>query len=172
VLLLLQKKIVEFWHVADQVQSLVVLRKEGKECECVKWEPLAQSRLQWYASVKKVLNIWAAEKEETSRISENVSSTQDSFGNKLRAYVLRPDLYKLNYFFIIFPKLCSLSVIIYPFRNTLVLKIIFRIMMTYILAAVYRLFRVNSCLRHRNSRELPFSLPHSCYSCRPEPQNG
>jgi len=65
----------------------------------------------------------------------------------------------------------------YPFGNIFVLKTIFRIMITYILAAVYRFFRVNSCLRHRNSslrssRESPFSLPLSCYSCRPEPQNG
>jgi len=50
----------------------------------------------------------------------------------------------------------------YPFGNIFVL-IIFQIMITYILAAVYRLFRVNPCLRHRNSRlrssrEPPFSL--------------
>jgi len=92
-------------------------------------------------------------------------------------YVLRPDLYSLNFFFIIFPELCSISIMIYPFRNTLVLKIIFRIMIMFIVAAVYRLFRVNSCLRHRNSSlpsspKPPFSLPLFCYSCRPEPQNG
>lgn len=73
-----------------------MLREEGKGCKCVKWVHLAQDRFQWYASVKTVLNLWAAQKEGTSRTSEHGHSTQDYCGTKLRAYVLRPDLYNFN----------------------------------------------------------------------------